>query len=190
MYIILEQFPFQFSSVAQSYPTLCDPMNCSTPGLPVHHQLLESTQTHLHWVDDAIQTSYPLSSSFPVVPFSCLQSFPTSGSFQVSQLFTSSGQSIGVLASTSVLTMNTQHWSHLGWTDWISLQAKELSRVFSNTTVQKHQFKKKKRKNKSISSSALSFLYSPTLTSLHDYWKNHSFDEMDLCWQSNGSAFF
>ena len=79
--------------------------------------------------------------SSSVVPFSsCFQSFPTSGSFQVSQLFASGGQSTGVSASTSVLPMNTQDWSPLGWTGWISLQSKGLSRVFSNTTVQKHQF--------------------------------------------------
>ena len=71
---------------------------------------------------------------------SCLQSFPVSGSFPTSQFFTSAGQSIGVSASTSVLPMNTQDWSLLGWTSWISLQSKGLSRVFSNTTVQKHQF--------------------------------------------------
>ena len=82
-----------------------------------------------------------LTISFSVVPFSsCLQSFPASGSFQMSQLFASGGQSIGVSASTSVLPMNTQDWSLLGWTGWISLQSKGLSRVFSNTTVQKHQF--------------------------------------------------
>ena len=76
-----------------------------------------------------------------VIPFSsCLQSFPTSGSFQMSQLFTSGGQSIGLSASASVLPMNTQDRSPLGWTGWISLQSKGLSRVFSNTTVQKHQF--------------------------------------------------
>ena len=76
-----------------------------------------------------------------VVPFSsCLQSFPASGSFQMSQIFASGGQSIGVSASTSVFTMNTQDWSPLGETSWISLQSKGLSRVFSNTTVQKHQF--------------------------------------------------
>ena len=76
-----------------------------------------------------------------VIPFSsCLQSFPASGSFQMSQLFASGGQSIGILASASVLPMNTQDWSPLGWTGWISLQSKGLSRVFSNTTVQKHQF--------------------------------------------------
>ena len=79
--------------------------------------------------------------SFSVVPFaSHLQSFPASGCFPVSQIFTSGGQSIGVSASTSVFPMNTQDWSPLGWTGWISLQSKELSRVFSNTTVQKHQF--------------------------------------------------
>ena len=78
--------------------------------------------------------------SSSVVPFSCPQSFPASRSFQMSQLFTSGGQSIGVSASTSVLPMNTQDWSPPGWTDWISLQSKGLSRVFSNTTVQKHQF--------------------------------------------------
>ena len=103
--------------------------------------------------------------SSSVVPFSShLQSFPTSGSFQMSLLFASGGQNIGVSASTSVLPMNTQDWSPLGWTGWISLQSKGLSRVFSNT------------KFKSINSSALSFLYSPTLTSIPDYWRNHSFD--------------
>ena len=128
----------QFSSVAQSCPILCDPMNRSKPGLPVHHQLPESTQTPVHRVCDAIQP-HPISSS--LIPFSfCPQSFPASGSFQMSQLFASCGQSIGVSASTSVLPMNTQDWSPLGWTGWIFLQSKGLSRVFSNTTVQKHQF--------------------------------------------------
>ena len=76
-----------------------------------------------------------------VIPFSsCLQSFPAWGSFQTSQLFASGGQSIGVSGSASVLPMNTQDWSPLGWTGWISLQSKGLSRVFSNTTVQTHQF--------------------------------------------------
>ena len=124
---------FQFSSVAQSCPTLWDPMNLSTPGLPVHHQLLEFTQTHAHQVGDAIQPSHPLS------PFSsCPQSLQASGSFPVSQLFAWSGQSIGVSASASVLPVNTQDWAPLGWTGWISLQSKRLSRIFSNITVQKH----------------------------------------------------
>ena len=118
-----------------SHVQLCNPMNRSTPGLPVYHQLLEFTQTHVHWVGDAIQPSHP------VIPFSsCPQSFPASGSFQMSQLLASGGQSIGVSTSTSVLPMNTKDWSPLGRTGWISLQSKGLSRVFSNTTVQKHQF--------------------------------------------------
>ena len=91
----------QFSSVTQLCLTLCDPMDYSMPDVPVQHHLLELTQTHVHWVDDAIQPSHP------VIPFSsCLQSFPASGSFPMSQYFTSGGQSIGVSASASVLPMN------------------------------------------------------------------------------------
>ena len=107
---------------------------------------------------------HPTIPSSVILVSSCPQSFPASGSFQMSQLFASGGQSIGVSASTLVLPMNTQDWFPLGWTGWISLQSKGLSRVFSNTTFQKHQF------------FALSFLYSPTLTSIHDHWKNHSLD--------------
>ena len=94
---ILSSKVFQFSSVAQLCPTLCDPMDCSTPGLPVHHQLLEFTQTHVHRVGDAMQPSHPLSSPFP----SCLQSFPASGSSQMSQLFASGGQSIVIRTNQS-----------------------------------------------------------------------------------------
>ena len=86
------------------------------------------------------QWCHPTTLSYAVPFSSCLQSFPASGSFQMSQLFTSGGQSTGVSASASVLPMNIQDWSPLGWTGWISLQSKRLSRVFSNTTVQKHQF--------------------------------------------------
>ena len=96
----------------------------------------EFTDTHVHWVSDAIQPSHPLSSPSPPAP----QSLPASGSFPMSQLFARGGQSTGVSASVSVLPMNTQDWSPLGWTGWISLQSKGLSRVFSKTTVQKHQF--------------------------------------------------
>ena len=125
----------QFSSVTQSCPTLCDPMNRCTPGLPVHHQLPEFAQSHVHWVRDAIQ---PSSS---VVPFSsCPQSLPASKSFPMSQLFSWGGQSTGVSALASFLLKKSQGWSPLEWTGWISLQSKGLSRVFSNTTVQKHQF--------------------------------------------------
>ena len=126
----------QFSSVAQSCPTLCDSMDCSTSGLPVHHQLLEPSHTHIHHVNDAIQPYHPLSSPSPPA-FNLSQH---QGFFLMSQLFTSGGQSIGASASASVLPMNIQDWFPLGWTGWISLQSKGLSRVFSNTTFQKHQF--------------------------------------------------
>ena len=132
-------FP-KFSSVVQSCLTLCDPMDCSTPGFPVHHQLLEPTQTQSRWHGKLMIRWHPTVLS-TVIPFSsCLQSFPTSGFFPVSQFFASGGQTIGVSASASVLPLNIQDWFPLGWTGWISLQPKGLSRVFSNTTVQKHQF--------------------------------------------------
>ena len=119
------------SSVAQSFPALCDPIDCSTPVFPVHHQLLDLAQTHVHQVGDVIQPSHPLSSPFP----------PT---FNLSQ-------HQGRLSSLhQVLEFRLQHQSFqwifrtdlfpLGWTSWISLQSKGLSRVFSDTTVQKHQF--------------------------------------------------
>ena len=101
-----------------------------------HHQLPESTQTHVHWVGDAIQPSHPLSSPLPPAPDLCQHQ----GSFQMSQLFILGGQSIGVSALTSVLPMNIQDWFPLGRTIRISLQSKGLSRVFSSTTLQKHQF--------------------------------------------------
>ena len=127
-------FIYQFSSVTQSCPALCNPMDGSTTGYPAHHQLLKCAQTHVHW------WSHPTISS-SVIPFtSCLQSFPASGSFPLSQLFASGGQIIGVSDSASVLPMNIEDWFPLGLTGWISLQSKGLSRVFSNTTVQKHQF--------------------------------------------------
>ena len=116
----------QFNPVTQVYPTLCDPMNHSTPGLPVHHQLPKFTQTHVHRVLCCPQ-------SLPPIPLS-IRVFP------MSQFFPWGGQSIGVSASASVPPMNIQDWFPLGWTGWISLQCKGLSRVFSNTTVQKHQF--------------------------------------------------
>ena len=115
---------------------LWDPMDCSTPGLPVHHQLPELTQTHVHHVRDAIQPSHPLLSPFPnAFNFPSIRVFSNE-----SVLALAGGQSTGVSASASVLPMNTQDWSPLGWTGWIYLQSKGLSRVFSNTTVQKHQF--------------------------------------------------
>ena len=125
----------QFSWVAQSCLTLCNPMDRSMPGLcPSPTPRVYSNSCPLSW------WWHPTISS-SVIPFSsCLQSFLASRSFQISQLFTSGSQSIGVSVLTSVLPMNTQDWPPLGWSGWTSLQSKGLSRVFSNTTVQKHQF--------------------------------------------------
>ena len=135
------KFPFltkgiQFSSVAQFCRTLCDPKNRSMPGHPVHHQLPEFTQTHVHWISDATQASHPLSSPSPPA-FNLSQH---QGLFQWVSSLQEVAKVLGVSASTSVLPMSMQDWSPLGWTGWISLQSKGLSRVFSSTTVQKHQF--------------------------------------------------
>ena len=115
-------------SVAQLCPILCDPMDCSMPGFSVLYHLLELAQTHVPWVGSVV----PLSS--------CLLSFPASVSFPMSQLFASGDQSIGGSASTSVLQMNIQGWFPLRLIGLISLLSKWLSRVFSSTTVQRHQF--------------------------------------------------
>ena len=122
----------QFSSVAKSCPALCDHMDCSTPGLPVHHQSLLKVMSIESVMPSTIILCRPL-----LLPPSI---FPASGSFQMTQFFASGGQSFGVSASASVLPMNIQDWFTLGWTSWISFQSKGLSRVFFNTTVQKHQF--------------------------------------------------
>ena len=126
LHYLLEFAPIhvQFSSVAQLCPTLCNPMNCSMPGLPVHHQLPEFTQTHVHRVGDAIKPPHPLSSPSPAP-----NPPPASESFIMSQLFAWGGRNTGVSASASVLPMNTQDWSPLEWAGWISLQSKGLSRV-------------------------------------------------------------
>ena len=145
--------PFQFSSVAQLCSSLNDPVDCSMPGFPVHHQLPELAQTHVHlswWCPPTISSS--------VVPFSsCLQSFPASGSFPMSKLFTSGGQSIGVSASASVLSVNIQVQFPLN-----SLAGSPCSPRDSQESSPTPQIK-------SIDSLALSFLYGPTLTSIHDY---------------------
>ena len=119
----------QFISVTQSCPTLCDPMNRTTPGLPVHHQLPEFTQTQVHRVGDAIQPSHPLLSPSPPAPNS---SQHQSLSFPMSQLFAWGGQSTGVSALASFLPKNTQDWSPLEWTGWISLQSKQIPLGISN----------------------------------------------------------
>ena len=149
----------QFSSVTQSSPTLCDPMNHSTPGLLVHHQLPESTQTHVHWLGDAIQPPHPiLSPSPPALNLSNIRVFSNESAFCIRC------QSIGVSASTSVLPMNTQDSSPLG-----RMVGSHGSPRDSQESSQTPQFK-------IINSLVLCFLYSPTLTSVHDYWKIHSLD--------------
>ena len=144
-------------SITKSRLTLCNPMDCSTPGFPVIHCLLEFAQTHVHWVDNAIQPSHPLSPSSPDFNLSQHQGFSQRVSFshQVTQLQHQSIQWICMVFP-------------LGLIGLISLQSKGL---FSQIP----QF---------INSSALSLLYGTALTSVHDYWKNHSFDYMDICWQS------
>ena len=127
-------------------------MDCSMPGLPVHHQLPQFTQTHVHWV-----WCHP-TISFSVIPFSsCLLSVLASGSFPISQFFASGGQSIGASVSASVLPMNIQDWFPLECTGWICLLSKGLSRVFSSITIWKHLF------------FSISLLYGPTLRSIRDY---------------------
>ena len=128
---------------------------CPLPTLEVYTNSCPFSQ----WCHSGISSS--------VIPFySCPQSLPASESFPMSQLLAWGGQTIGVSASTSVLPMNTQDWSPLEWTDWISLQSKGLWRRDSSPTPQ----------FKTINSSVLSFLHSPTFISIHDYWKNHSLD--------------
>ena len=147
-------------SFDQSCLTLCNPMDCSTPDFPVLHYLSELAQTHVHWVQ--VMSSNHLVFCFPLLLlpsiFSSIRVFSNELALHIG------GQSFWVSASASVLPMNIQGWFPLGLTGLISLWSKGLSRVFSNTAVQ------------SIKSSVLSFLYSPALISIHDYWKNHSFD--------------
>ena len=125
----------QFSSISQSCPTLCNPMKSSTPGLPVHYKLLEFTQTHVHRVGDAVQPSHPLSYPSPPAP----NPSQHQGLFQWVNSSHEVAKGLEFQLSASVLPMNTQDWSPLRWTGWISLQSKGLSGIFSNTTVQKHQ---------------------------------------------------
>ena len=149
----------KFSSVSQSCPTLCDPMNKSIPGVPVHHQLPEFTQTHVHWVN-AIQPSHPLSSPSP----------PALNLSQHQGLFkwVSSLHQVA-----KVLEFQLQHQS-FQWTPRADLLQDGL--VGSPCSPRYSQESSPTPQLKSINSSALSFLYSPTLTSIHGYWKNHNFD--------------
>ena len=159
--------------VTKSCPNLCNPMKYSTTGSPVLHYLPEFAQIHVHWVSDGIQPSHPLLSPSPLAfNFSQHQDL-----FQWVSSSSHQGQIIGASASASVLPMNWKCWFPLGLTGFIPLQSKGISSIFSSATVW------------NINASALSLLYGPALTSAHSHWKNHSFDYMDLCWQSNISAF-
>ena len=150
----------QFSSVAQSCPILCNPMNCSTPGLPVHHRLPEFTQTHVHPISDAIQPSHPLSSPSPPAP----------NPSQHQSLFQWVNSSHEVAKT---LEFQPQHQS-FQWTPRTDLLQNGL--VGSPCSPRDSQESSPVPQFKSINSLALSFLHSPTLTSRHDHWKNHSLD--------------
>ena len=151
---------YQFSSVTQLCPTLCDPMNHSTPGLPVHHKLPEFTQTHAHRVSDAIQPSHPLSSPFHPAP----NSSQHQGLFQ----WVSSSHEVA-----KVLEFQLQHQS-FQWTPRTYLLQEGL--VGSPCSPSDSQESSPTLQFKSINFLALSFLHSPALTSIHDHWKNHSLD--------------
>ena len=163
----------QFSSVAQSCPNLCNPVNRSTPGFPVQHQLPEFTQTHIHRVSDAIQPSHPLPSPSPLSP----NPSQHQGLFQ----WVNSSHEVA-----KVLEFQLQYHS---------FQRNPRSDLLQNGLVgspcspRDSQESSPKPQFKSINSLVLSLLHSPTLTSTHDHWKNHSLDYTDLCWQSNVSAF-
>ena len=150
----------QFSSVTQLCLTLCEPMDCSMPGFPVHHQLPEFTQTHIYQVSDAIQPSHPLSSPSPTA----LNLSQHQGLFQ----WVSSSHQVA-----KVLELQLQH-QYFQWTPRADLLQNGL--VESSCSPRDSEESSPTPQFKSINSLALSFLYSPTLTSIHDYWKNHSFD--------------
>ena len=133
MTILIKLCKFLSSVQLLSHVQHCDPMDCSTPCFPVYHQLLKPTQTHVHRIGVAIQPSHPLSSPFPPTFNLSLHQ----GLFQWVSSSHQVAKVLGVSASASVLPMNIQDWFPLGWTSWISLLSKGLSRLFSNTTVQK-----------------------------------------------------
>ena len=162
-----------FSSVAQSCPTLCNPMNYSTPGLPVHHHLPEFTQTHVHRVHDTIQPSHPLSSPSPPAP-------NPSQHQSLFQWINSSHEVAKVLEfQLQCRSLQRNPRADLLQNGLVGSPCSPRDSLGSSPTLQ----------FKSINSLALSFLYGPTLTSIHDYWKNHSFNKRDLCCQNNVSAF-
>ena len=155
IYIYIDSY-----SVNQSYLTLCDPMDYSFPGLPVHHQLPEFTQTHVYWVSDAIQPSHPLSYPSPPV-------FNLSLHQDLFQWVSSLHQVAKVLELQLIISPSNEYSGLISFRmDWLDLLTVQGASQESSPTPE----------FKSINFLALSFLYSPTLTSIHDYWKNHSFD--------------
>ena len=163
----------QVSSIAQLCPTLFDPMDYSTPGLPVHHQLPEFTQTHVHWVGDAIQPSHPLSSPSPPAL-----------SLSQHQGFFKWVSSLHQVAKVLEFQLQHQSFQRIFSTDFLldGLVGSPCSPRDSQDSSPASQFE-------SINPSVLSLLHGPTLTSIHDHWKNHSFDCMDVCQQSDVFAF-
>ena len=161
------------SSLAQLRPTLCDPMDCSKPGFPVHHQLPELAQTHVHWVGDVIKPSHSLSSPSPAA-------FNLSQHQGLFQWLSSSHQVAKVLE----LQLQQQSFQWIFRTDFLYNWL-----VWSPCSLRDSQESSQTLQLKSINSSVLSFLYGPTLTSIHDYWKNHSFDKMDFVSQVKSLLF-
>ena len=164
MNVSLDCFPLVLSSVQFNHSVVS---NSATPSTAAHQASLSIANSRSWTCSNSYPSNrwcHPTISSSVVSFSSCLQSFPASGSFPTSQFFSSGGQSIGVSASASVLPMNTQNWSPLGWTGWSPCSPRD-----SQESSPTPQFK-------SINSLALSFLYIPALTSIRDYWKNHSFD--------------
>ena len=166
LWTVICTFLLQFRSVAQPCPTLCNPMDCSMPGLPVRHQLPELAETSVHLVGDAIQPSHPLASPSPPV-------FILSQHQGLSQWVSSSHQ------VATVLEFQLQHQSF----QWIFRTDFLYDRVVWSPCCPRDSPESSSTPQfKSLNSLALSFLYSSILTSIHDYWKNYSFDETDLCW--------
>ena len=159
----------QFISVAQSCLTLCDPVNCSTPGLPVHHHLPEFTQTHVHRFRDAIQPSHPGSSPSSTAPnLSSIRVFSNESALPVAKVLEFS---FSIIPSKEIPELIS---FRMDWLDLLAVQGTLKS------LLQHHSSK---------ASVLRCSAHSPTLTSIHDHWKNHSLDSTDLCWQSNVSAF-
>ena len=160
-------------SATQLCPTLCDCMDCSTPGFRVPHHLLQFARScSLHWWCCPAILSSDTFFSF------CPQFFPISGTFPMSHLFALDDQNTGASASASVLPVNIQGWSPLRFTGLISFLSKALSVGFSSSTIP------------GINSLAFCLLYGSGFTTVHDHWEDHSFENTDICWQSKVSAFW